>query len=307
MSIWLLLACAGAPAEPSAPVPVPVPVTAPASIPAAPPTTSTAGSVGLPEARPLDGVCEASAIVWDGARFIVADNEQKKRLYIYDAALRPTGELPLSEKIEDIEALTLLADGSLLIVGSQSNNSKGVNQPERQRLGQWSAGQLRTWTPDFGACAPCEAARALPPESGGLNVEGAARLGEAVWLGLRSPLVDGKALLLRMSADLGRAEQVVRVDLGGRGVRDLIAVDSGLLVVAGPADGAEQKHRLFTVDPRQASGEARLLDQRLPPSTEGLVRGADGRLVFLTDGAEGEPPSGPCRQPSTWGHLLILP
>lgn len=295
ISIWFLLACAGRPGEaPSPPAPP------------SPPAQSAAPAPLDPAAPLLEGVCEASAVVWDGARYIVADNEQKKNLFTFDAALVPGEKLKLDTKVEDVEALARLRDGGLLVVGSQSTNKAGEREPEREQLGLWSAGSFSVWKPDLSACAPCVAVRGKAGEEGGLNIEGAAQVGDAVWLGLRSPLVDGKALLLRLSADLQRAEEVVMVDLGGRGIRDLMPWKTGLILVAGPADGRQAPHQLFSLPELGAAPVP--VGSPLPASTEGLTTAPDGQLLFLTDGAEWkEKDKAGCEVPSTWGRIPAPP
>jgi Protein of unknown function (DUF3616) len=273
----LLFACVCA-APPPDPVPAPVAAT---------------GGV-------LAGSCEASSIVpWAGG-WAVGDNEQTGHLLRYDAAMRPAGTLPLATAVDDIEAVTVSGD-SLLLTGSYSRNKSGALRPERAWTGVVGAGGATLELES--ACAPCRAARLAPPEMGGLNVEGLAVVGDDVWLGLRSPIVDGKAVLLRVAGGLtrGAADEMRTVDLGGRGVRELVPWGAGLLVLAGPAGGQSASHRVYWLASPDAAPVDLAID--LPPSTEGIA--VDGTsLLYVIDGdGKGEP----CATPARWGRVAFTP
>ena len=81
------------------------------------------------------------------------------------------------------------------------------------------------------------------PSQRGINIEGLAVRGERLYFGFRGPVIDGEAWVLSVdsTALFGRANpapQLSRLALGpNRGVRDLVAVKNGFLVLAGPDDG----------------------------------------------------------------------
>ncbi|MBY5835622.1 DUF3616 domain-containing protein (plasmid) [Rhizobium leguminosarum] len=85
-------------------------------------------------------------------------------------------------------------------------------------------------------------ASALAPEKDGTNLEGLAVTGDKLFIGFRGPLPDGKAVIGETSVKSvfgGGAGglQLHPVDLGkGQAVRDLVAYDDGLLILAGPQD-----------------------------------------------------------------------
>ncbi len=155
----------------------------------------------------------------------------------------------------------------------------------------------------FVAPAPARAAEvcaALSGATAAVNVEGAVALAAApaatgvpagpgtplapaartaspprLWLGLRSPLAEGCAILLRL-ADPPRAfrfDAAALVDLGGRGVRDLAVDDTQVYVLAGGPGDDGPPSRLVRL-PRGA----------LVPGAR-LVPGDDG--VPVPDHAEG--------------------
>ena len=79
----------------------------------------------------------------------------------------------------------------------------------------------------------------------GINIEGLAVLGERLVFGFRGPVLDGAALTLAVNAqalfDGGDTQaQVTRLALGAhRGIRDMVAVADGVLLLAGPDDDGD--------------------------------------------------------------------
>jgi hypothetical protein len=266
--------------------------------PPAPATTSSPSTA--PAARLLGAACEASALARWGDGLLVGDNETKDHLFLYgpDGALRDRPALGV--EVEDIESL-VPAGSSVWVIGSQGRKKSGEEEPGRRRMTFWPGGTVIT--PDLSACAPCAAAAGRGPEDGGINVEGGFLWSGHLWVGLRSPLVDGKALLLELDEPAQGPGSLtpgvlrtVAIDLGGYGVRDITPVEGGLLVVAGPADGAAATHRLYQlVSPDQPPAR---LPLDLPPSAEGITDNGDGTLTWVADG-DGKKEQ--CKEPSTWG------
>ncbi|MCW5557948.1 MAG: DUF3616 domain-containing protein, partial [Verrucomicrobiae bacterium] len=97
------------------------------------------------------------------------------------------------------------------------------------------------------------AAAALAPESpGGLNIEGlAARAEGGLWIGFRSPVPEGRALLIpllnpeeALTGSAPRWGEAVTLDLGGKGIRDMAWTGREYFLLGGnAADGG--KTRLF--------------------------------------------------------------
>ncbi|MNR01234.1 hypothetical protein D3C85_1170320 [compost metagenome] len=87
-----------------------------------------------------------------------------------------------------------------------------------------------------------EAAKTLPEQPGGLNIEGlAAWTGDRLLIGFRNPLVLGKALLVPLtnpaaviSGSQAKFDRPILVDLNGRGVRSIDKVGSEYMIVGGP-------------------------------------------------------------------------
>jgi len=133
------------------------------------------------------------------------------------------------------------------------------------------------------------------------NIEGAVYLKDkdSVWLGLRSPLVSmgGKewAVLARLkNLEKIQFNQVVLLDLGGRGIRDLTYHDNRLWGIAGgPGDDQDNfflwKTPLSGLKP-DAMVTPKRLAEKIPPSSEGLAISGD-KAYLLVDGDRGEGPS----------------
>ncbi len=263
---------------------------------------------------------------WAPARVIVADNEVDDRLFLFDlvdgrlVGQRPLGLPGRKERAHDVEALAWLGN-TLAVVGSHSPGKDGAPRPKRARIAWYARGPadelrraggiegtaaLREATRGRDAClaalfvAPppplaADVCAAIAAASGAINIEGALALtppaapaaAPRLWLGLRAPLADGRAILLRL-ADPPRAfrfDAAALIDLGARGVRDLAVDDTQLYVIAGGAGDDGPRSRLVRV-PRGA----------LQPGA--LLRPGDAGLP-VPDHAEGVLPLGP-------GEVLVV-
>lgn len=107
-----------------------------------------------------------------------------------------------------------------------------------------------------------------PKGKQGVNIEGLAILGRDLYVGLRGPVRDGTAYLavfdLKSVFEKDQTETRLReVKLGaGMGVRDLAAVDNGLLILSGPEDNVPGHAAIHFFDPKAKS--TKLLG-RIPP------------------------------------------
>ncbi len=289
---------------------------------------------------PLQGVCEASAaVVLPDGRVLVADNERHKELYLFrvgqDQRLHAVGTLgmPDDDRPRDIEALGLWGR-DLAVVGSHSTKKHCEASPKRARIRALTLGPDDVLTPlrsvdgrpvldairaSTAACqrtlftapappaarAVCQAMReqACP----GLDTEGAILDPDGrLWLGLRRPVVGGRAVLARVApGDTLRFDAVVWLDLGGHGVRELVATlaPDRAYVVAGPVTDGGGPHALYAFDPRPLRGKNPLRLEKLgalPASTEAYVPLSKTSGIALTDG-DGD--QWPCKEKSAQ-HLV---
>ena len=150
--------------------------------------------------------------------------------------------------------------------------------------------------------AACD--KALP-----LNAEGVVAIRRdtgrvETWVGLRAPLVDGKAVLLRLAADEAhfRFDGAALIDLGGRGVRELAFARGRVWGIAGPPADSSATFRLWQAPAAALLPGARLsavIVMKLPTSSEGLaIRGK--RAFVLVDGDSGGKRTTQCKKPARY-------
>lgn len=330
----------------------------------APPALGAAWAGPAEASRPhyLGGhpLCEASAALWipcpdDGTRtcLLVGDNELRHSLYAIpfdghrlDVANRTCLNIKplLSDEDEfqlsDIESLTVLGSGEVLVYGSHSRNKRCERSKKRRRYlgirlenGAAVAGEVKlertkksfkledAFPPDAGGALKAlrqavkeaeEEAERLDEEMGdaechfaeSLNVEGAAAIpgpsGDEVWLGLRAPLVDGKAALIRHEKGLKKFsfDKARLVDLDGWAIRDLTYARGWIWGLAGPVpDDAVSLFKLWRFRVAELGGEGAIEVEYLtevPNSAEGLAIWGDSAVVIMDGDQLKDPPDEPC-------------
>jgi hypothetical protein len=139
----------------------------------------------------------------------------------------------------------------------------------------------------------------------GINAEGAvavpdSRTTSRIWLGLRAPLVNHRAVLLRVALP-GAAKQpltfdgIATIDLGGKGIRELTFSNGWIWGIAGCVLDCNEPSRLWRVKADALTSGATITSVefvkggQLPASAEGLVvQSAAKRAIVLVDGDKGE-------------------
>jgi hypothetical protein len=169
-------------------------------------------------AASLPGI-EASGLLWledVGKLVLVSDDTPKKQplLFLADtafAALKPAAIAGL-DKMDDMEAVAPGPGGSLYVLSSQSHNKKGKLADPRKllvkagRKGEAFALEGKVLLLDVLA----KAAAASPQadwaaflsrgiSAGAVDIEGLAARGDTLFLGFKAPLLDGKAVILRIA------------------------------------------------------------------------------------------------------------
>ena len=228
--------------------------------------------------RRLPGLYEPSGVaqLTDG-RLLVVEDERARPF----ALLSPgDGELPfrvesarassladsLSLALDDLEAITAGPDGFLVAITSHSRKDNGKLEHGRQRMVRFKvegsrlsevavATGLRKALPKAYPSLRDAARERKVKRDVGLNIEGLAfdRKGRRLWIGLRGPLLDGKALLVQLlnpkavfgrGADFRFARKLVELDLDGGGIRDLAYVPrlNGYLILS-QREGGKGKHK----------------------------------------------------------------
>ncbi|MCP4406156.1 MAG: DUF3616 domain-containing protein [Gammaproteobacteria bacterium] len=128
-----------------------------------------------------------------------------------------------------------------------------------------------------------------------LNIEAAvfaATDGSAgqVWVGLRAPLVDGKAVVMRLRADQDRLafDAVTFLDLAGFGIRELSAQGDKIWGISGSVTDSKKPHALWRFDAAMLEHGETIRPEEvgdLPTSAEGLAISREHLWVIL-DGAD---------------------
>ncbi len=243
------------------------------------------------------GTSDASAAIAVGERLmLVADDEdQVLRLYDRDADGAPLAEVNLNADLGlndtqeiDIEAVASLGDTQYWL-GSHESAQRSLlfatrlDGDDADSLsisveGQFAdlAAQLEAWDANNGHGRGADALGL----AGGINVEGAAFVGDTLMLGLRTPLDNGLAQVIPIhnapalaAGETSDAEfdAPLRLDLNGRVIRSIEpAGDDGFMVLAGPEqDGGETGFALFHWDGAHAVREVEGVDLNSVPDTLG--------------------------------------
>lgn len=258
-----------------------------------------------------EGLCDASAgVALDERHFIVADDE-RNTLGIYKRGdARRVGEVDLDKflgarKESDLEGAAQRGD-RIYWIASHARNSAGKLREDRHRffatdirgatvvpVGRPYTALLADLLADK-ALAPLKLADASqrPAEAdGGFNIEGLATAADgSLLIGLRNPVPQGKAVVIPLlnPAELvdgkgpARFGPVIRLDLGGRGVRSIERVGNGYVIAAGPpADEGSFAIYRWSGKPADAPSPVKLDLGTLRP--EALFAWPDGQLTLLSD------------------------
>ena len=156
-----------------------------------------------------------------------------------------------------------------------------------------------------------------------LNVEGAVVIPDAsgserLWLGLRAPLVQGFAVLLRAAPFKPSGKRlgfdaIAVVDLRGRGIRELTSSGGFVWGIAGSPADSQEKSQLFRFRAERLQngnviGDAEMVaGGELPPTAEGLIVQPElRRAIVLLDGDTGKQ-DGTCRKAPQQMTITELP
>lgn len=214
------------------------------------------------------GICDASAVVavtQDGHHQIIVGDDETNDLYVYnEGSPEPVDILrinePSSKNEYDTEAAASIGQYQIWI-GSHSRTKNGGYAKSRHKMfaTTFNNGKLRLIKKSYGnllqdlatsdILSEFDFARAseFPAEHPlGLNIEGLASNGSTLWIGLRGPLFDGKAMIISISNPLqmifeGSPAEITGyelLDLDGRGIRDMVydPTTSTIVLIAGRVD-----------------------------------------------------------------------
>jgi Protein of unknown function (DUF3616) len=184
----------------------------------------------------------------------------------------------------DIEGLARAADHTYYVVGSHSRRRKAVDlfgaeswerkydkNRERMLAEEIDSEEGRTrlyrftfdpasgsddWPPAdladirlrdvFGQHPVLSAFVELPSKENGIDIEGIAVDGDSIYLGFRGPVLrNGFVPVLRLRFDEQHDNEILYVNLHGRGIRDLVKVQDGFLIAAGPVGDSPLSYQLY--------------------------------------------------------------
>jgi hypothetical protein len=276
------------------------------------------------------GACDGSAIAGNGGAHFWSASDEDNRIRLYRrGTAAPVREFDLTAFLEpernkrgqpkevDIEAVARIGN-RLYWTGSHGRDSGGDREASRHRLfatdvrggfalqpaGRPFAGLVEALMEEDSVVGRAlRGAEPREPEKGGISIEGLAA-GEkgSLLIGFRSPLVNGRALVVRLMNPAGVVAGGAKpkfgapalLDLEGLGVRALEngGGAGGVWILAGPS-GRGKRFRLFRW--REGDATAAAVEAELPlgeGSPEGLLWDArGGRLwVSLDAGDQGDPP-----------------
>lgn len=266
------------------------------------------------------GMCDASAAVMVGNNKFIAADDEDNILRVYDLE---KGGAPLElfdianyfsnnpkKREVDIEGAAWF-NKKILWITSHSNNSQGESRRERHQIFftevtndsngismKLSGSPYQDLIQDLKSSDLLskyhfEAAEKLAPEEkGGLNIEGITTMpGDKLLIGFRSPIINGKALLIiiKNPGDLlnGKRpviESVVELDLGDRGIRSIEYSETlqSYFIVAGPTNDDGDFHiyqwsGLAAVQPKIME-----IPELKALSPEALIL-VSGKMIILSD------------------------
>jgi hypothetical protein len=101
----------------------------------------------------------------------------------------------------------------------------------------------------FGASKLLTTFSALPGKENGIDIEGLAISNEQLYVGFRGPVLrDNFVPILRMKISGEDEAELLFVTLGGRGIRDMIAVPDGFLIIGGATGDQEMPYEIYRWD-----------------------------------------------------------
>lgn len=309
---------------------------------------TVAAACAAPAADRLQGVCDGSALLVTGPGLVLTASDESNRVTLHDlgrsgqqvdaidldAALQALRDKSGGWKEADLEAVARLGD-TLYWIGSHGNDRKGRAEPGRHRLLATRVLSIRPLAlrplgaPQASLLQPLlqrtdavgQAVRAAAERAhldGGIDIEGLAPASAtSLWLGFRSPLVEGRALVVELLNPEGttlrgeapRLGEPLLLDLGGDGVRDLAAGlrPSDIQVLSGSAREGGQAALWAWAPP---AGTPRLVHRMNDGiAWEGLaLDAAAGQwLLSADDGSAGSPPCKDRPAAARAARLLRLP
>ncbi|KQV49294.1 hypothetical protein ASC95_16930 [Pelomonas sp. Root1217] len=258
-----------------------------------------------------EGLCDASAAVaLDARHFVVADDEHNRLTVYRRGEAKSVGGVDLdkflkADKEADLEGAAQVGS-RIYWIASHARNSAGKVREDRQRF---FATEIRGATvepvgqpytalladlltaPTLAPLKLSDATQRAAEAEGGFNIEGLAAAPDgSLLIGLRNPIPQGRALVIPLlnPAELVAAKSparfgsVIRLDLGGRGVRSIERVGNGYLIAAGPPADAGT-FALFRWSGKATDVPTPVKAELGTLRPEALFAWPDGQVTLLSD------------------------
>ena len=279
--------------------------------------------------RVYSGACDGSAAALLPTGRLVVGNDENNVLRMYRlSGGAPRGALDLAtflrvEKEADIEAAAR-SGRRIYWITSHGRNKKAEVRPDRLRFfatdwaspglkpaAKWRSNLLKPLLGGTGIAA-LKAAKSFAPEKGGINIEAlAAGPAGSLLIGFRSPQANKNALVIKLKnpdavlrGAAPRFGPPITLDLGERGVRDMIAFQGGYLLIAGPvADGGP--FDLYRWSGRSGNAPKKLSADLAGLAPEALVPMNNRSVLVLSDDGSDECKAMPKEQQSFRGRVIV--
>jgi hypothetical protein len=233
-------------------------------------------------------MCDASAAVaLDENHFAVADDEGNTLRVYKKGDPKPTGEYEVHKFLGNARRAESDLEGAARIgnriywISSHGRNREGDEAPQRQRffatdiegknghklraVGKAYAGLLEDLIEDqsFKRFGLEHASLRSPKHKGGLNIEGmCAGPNGSLLIAFRTPVPHGKALIAPLlnpekviNGERAKFGEMITLDLGGFGIRDLTPAGDGFLLIASAVHGPKT-FRIYWWDGKDGKPEA---------------------------------------------------
>jgi len=249
---------------------------------------------------PLCGHIEASmdlsgAVVVNEFLVLGADEGHKVQVLKWrkkDACWRPVHSFPLAklDQETDIEALAFGND-HLYVIGSHSHRRRRLKpelsvrrnrerllqvqeQPSRSHLFRLDFDSKNGVIGRFDSVDLTKRIRkdpllkpffGLPGKENGIDIEGMAFADGKLYIGFRGPVLrDNYVPVMELKFSRAKAYNLLFVRLDGQGIRDMVALNDGFLILSGPVNDAPGPFRLWWWDGRdQIPGKDRDVEPTL--------------------------------------------
>jgi hypothetical protein len=239
---------------------------------------------------------DLSGIGTIGKRLVVCNDESHHSVHVLE--LRNGGykyldNVRLSEGEDELDLEGIACDKNVVyVIGSHSRNKHNERKKARERVYRFELGpngklrgavDMKSLREVIIKHSTLEPASHKKPKEGGIDIEGIAVHDVWLYAGFRGPLDRGDALVLKFRFENpAETAQLLTIDLGGLGVRDLTRVADGFLILAGPMDNATGPYQLHQWDGRGGpAGKTRRLCTI--PANDGAK--AEGLAVLREDQA----------------------